>query len=55
MSDYEVLAERQRKHILYTWTAQGSARPVGIRTGKGAEFTDHDDKVWYRNIKIKEL
>ena len=46
MSDYDRLAERQQKHVLYTWTAQGSARPVGIQSGEGAEFTDHNGKVW---------
>ena len=46
MNEFETLSERQRKHVLYTWTAQGSARPVGIQTGQGAEFTDHEGKVW---------
>jgi len=41
------LAERQRRHVLYTWTAQRQARPVSIAYGEGAMFYDHEGKRWF--------
>lgn len=40
------LEARQRRHVLYTWTAQGKAAPVGIARGDGAVFWDHDGRRW---------
>ena len=38
------LEARQRKHILFTWSAQASAAPVRIKGGQGVFFEDHDGK-----------
>ena len=43
MNDLEV---RQRRHVLYTWSAQRSARPVEIAGGQGAWFVDRDGERW---------
>ncbi|MFT5434198.1 MAG: taurine--2-oxoglutarate transaminase [Myxococcota bacterium] len=43
MSDIEA---RQRKHLMFTWSAQRSATPVPIAGGEGAEFFDHDGNRW---------
>lgn len=40
------LEARQRRHVLYTWTAQASATPVGIAGGDGAWFVDHAGARW---------
>ena len=32
------LLDRQRKHVLFTWSAQNSARPLHITGGEGARF-----------------
>lgn len=40
------LEARQRAHVLYTWTAQNSARPLSIRGGQGAWFFDHEGERW---------
>ena len=37
---------RQRRHILYTWTAQKNARPLHIAGGKGAWFHDEEENWW---------
>lgn len=42
----KTLEERQRAHILYTWTAQTAASPVSIARGKGAVFWDHRGDRW---------
>ncbi|MBU1431055.1 aminotransferase class III-fold pyridoxal phosphate-dependent enzyme [Myxococcota bacterium] len=43
MSDLE---RRQRRHVLYTWTAQRGARPIEIKGGEGAWFFDHAGERW---------
>ncbi len=43
MNDLET---RQRRHVLYTWSAQRSARPVEIAGGQGAWFVDRDGERW---------
>lgn len=40
------LEQRQRAHVLYTWSAQQSARPVSITGGQGARFFDHEGHGW---------
>lgn len=40
------LEARQRKHVLFTWSAQSQASSVPIASGKGATFTDHDGERW---------
>lgn len=40
------LLERQRRHVLFTWSAQDSARPVHIERGDGAIFYDQDGAAW---------
>lgn len=40
------LLDRQRKHVLFTWSAQDSARPVHIERGDGAVFHDQDGNTW---------
>ena len=40
------LVERQRRHVLYTWTAQNRATPVDIVRGEGAVFWDREDGRW---------
>jgi taurine--2-oxoglutarate transaminase len=40
------LEARQRKHILFTWTAQNAAAPVRIKGGQGIWFEDHDGRRW---------
>ncbi len=46
MSAADALERRQRRHVLYTWTAQNAARPVPIAGGEGAWFVDHDGGRW---------
>jgi taurine--2-oxoglutarate transaminase len=43
MNDIEA---RQRKHILFTWSAQNAAAPVRIRRGEGIWFEDFDGRRW---------
>lgn len=43
MSDLE---RRQRRHILYTWTAQSKARSIEINGGEGAWFFDYEGNRW---------
>lgn len=43
----QILAERQRRHVLYTWTAQQQARPISIVYGEGAFFYDHEGQRWF--------
>ena len=40
------LEARQRKHVLYTWTAQKAASPVSITHGEGAVFWDEAGARW---------
>ncbi len=40
------LEARQRRHVLYTWTAQAKASPVDIAGGEGAWFVDHAGQRW---------
>ncbi len=40
------LLERQRKHVLATWSAQSKAAHVSIAGGSGATFRDHDGRPW---------
>lgn len=40
------LLERQKKHVLFTWSAQDSARPVHIERGEGAVFRDQTGAEW---------
>ncbi len=40
------LESRQRKHILYTWTAQNQASPVAIAGGDGVWFDDQNGERW---------
>ena len=40
------LEARQRKHILFTWTAQNTAAPVRIKGGEGVYFEDFDGRRW---------
>lgn len=46
MTAAKTLEERQRAHILYTWTAQAAASPVSISHGRGAVFWDHAGDRW---------
>lgn len=43
MSD---LLDRQRRHVLFTWTAQAQASPIEIARGQGAEFFGPDGRRW---------
>lgn len=43
MSDLDA---RQRRHVMFTWSAQGEAKPVSIRGGEGAWFEDHQGNRW---------
>jgi len=45
-ADRAALEARQRAHVLFTWSAQQSARPVSIVGGQGARFTDHEGGSW---------
>lgn len=40
------LEARQRRHILFTWSAQSAAAPVRIAGGQGIRFHDHDGRTW---------
>jgi len=40
----EALEARQRKHIMFTWSAQNTATPVRIAGGEGAWFHDQDGR-----------
>ncbi len=40
------LEERQRRHVLYTWTAQNKARGLVIEKAQGAEFWTEGGKRW---------
>lgn len=40
------LLERQKRHVLFTWSAQDSARPVHIERGDGAIFYDQTGAPW---------
>ena len=40
------LADRQGRHVLYTWTAQSAAKPISIESGEGACFFDSDGNRW---------
>ena len=42
----KTLEERQRAHVLYTWTAQNRATPVSIKSGKGVWFEDENGEQW---------
>ncbi|MSP70714.1 MAG: aminotransferase class III-fold pyridoxal phosphate-dependent enzyme [Myxococcales bacterium] len=44
MSAGDDLEARQRKHVMFTWSAQGSAASVRISGGRGARFVDHDGR-----------
>ncbi len=40
------LEARQRRHVLYTWSAQRAANPVPVAGGKGAWFFDPKGERW---------
>ncbi len=40
------LEARQRRHVLYTWSAQDRAAPLPIARGEGAWFIDHAGERW---------
>lgn len=40
------LEARQRRHVLYTWSAQETAKPVRITGGEGAWFFDDEGGRW---------
>ena len=45
-SSSDALLARQKKHVLFTWSAQDSARPVHVERGDGAVFFDQDGGEW---------
>lgn len=40
------LEDRQRRHVMFTWSAQRAASPMPIAKGDGAWFVDHDGNRW---------
>jgi taurine--2-oxoglutarate transaminase len=40
------LESRQRRHVLFTWSAQNEANAMPIAKGDGAWFIDHDGQRW---------
>lgn len=46
-SESALIEERQRRHVLFTWSAQSQAMALPISHGEGAIFFDHDGHRWF--------